>query len=427
MVGASSGLPSDRPAGTRGAPLLQTANITPYPALASSKLFKELSELRHVRNFGRVILPISSAFFIYTFGWGVTSPIFSIYVNNVTGNAFLTGLVLSVTSMAGVFLNIPFGMVEDRMNMKRVLQVVLLFYSALALLYPHADSLTSLLALSVGRGVASSFLWLTSWAYIFSYTERASKGKETGFFSDMNDLASAVSPVVGGLVSIVSFFFPFYILSGTSFAAFVVITVFLKEIPRPEKASLKLQFAKLSGHMRESMFVKTVFLIVVFYALINVYYSFLSVFLNGEGLSIPLIGVILTVALAPAVSLEVPMGSLVDRRGIRRTLSIAVVLTAATAVLIPLSRDFYYIAVVVTAFTVSYTMIFIALYSRMSDVMQKDKVAMTGAIATFKDLGYTVGPLLAGFLIEALGMTNTFYIVGAGFILLLPVALVMHD
>lgn len=406
---------------------LATRPYNPRPGLVTSELFKELSELRHIRNFHRVILPVSSAFFIYTFGWGVTAPVFSIYVNDVTGNPFLTGLVLSITTMAGIFLNIPFGMVEGRMNMKRVLQVVLLGYSVLALLYPQANSVASLLMLSVGRGIASSFLWLTSWAYIFSYTEEASKGKETGFFSDMNDLASAVSPIVGGLVSTVSFFFPFYILSGTSLAAFAVVTIFLEESPAPVKASLKLQFAKLSFYMREKWFLKTVLLIVVFYALINAYYSFLAVFLNDEGISIPLIGVILTVALVPAVSLEVPMGHLVDRRGIRRTLSIAIVLTTITAVLIPVSNNFYYIAVVATAFTVSYTMIFIALYSRMSDIMREEKVAMTGAIATFKDLGYTLGPLVAGFLIGALGMTSTFYIVGAGFVILLPVALFLHD
>ena len=82
-------------------------------------MFKELSELRHINNFSRVILPISSAFFIYTFGWGVTSPVFSIYVNDVTGNAFLTGLILSMTTMAGVFLSIPFGIILDRMNMSQ--------------------------------------------------------------------------------------------------------------------------------------------------------------------------------------------------------------------------------------------------------------------------------------------------------------------
>ncbi|HZW84805.1 MAG TPA: MFS transporter, partial [Nitrososphaerales archaeon] len=249
----------------------------------------------------------------------------------------------------------------------------------------------------------------------------------TGFFSDMNDLASAVSPIVGGLVSIVSFFLPFYILSGTSLAAFAVVTVFLKESPAPVKASLKLQFARLSVYIRQKKFLKTVFLIIVFYALINVYYSFLSVFLNGEGISIPLIGVILTVALVPAVSMEVPMGHFVDRRGIRKTLSIAIVMTTVTAVLIPLSRNFYYIAVVVSAFTISYTMIFIALYSRMSDIIGEEKVAVTGAIATFKDLGYTIGPLLAGLLIELVGITDTFLVVGSGFIVLLPVALVLHD
>lgn len=121
------------------------------------------------------------------------------------------------------------------------------------------------------------------------------------------------------------------------------------------------------------------------------------------------------------------MGHLVDSRGVRRTLSLAVVLTTVSAILIPLSSDLYYTLVVVTAFTISYTMIFIALYSRMSDVVREEKVAMTGTIATFKDLGYTVGPLLAGFLIGFLGMANIFYVVGAGFVILLPVSLILRD
>jgi MFS family permease len=390
-------------------------------------MFKELSDLRHVRNFNRVILPVSLAFFIYTFGWGVTSPVFSIYVSKVTGSPFLTGLILSITTMAGIFLNIPFGIIESRLNMKRVLQVVLLFYSGLALLYPQATSFLPLLALSIGRGLASSFLWLTSWAYIFTYTDKAFRGKETGFFSDMNDFASSVSPIVGGLLSILSFLFPFYVLSITSFIAFVVVSISLTEIPRPQKASLGLQMAKLSDHMRDMMFAKTVFMIVVFYALINVYYSFLPVFLNGEGISIPMIGIVMTVALLPAVALEVPIGHLLDRYGIRKTLSAAVLLTAATAIMIPLSNDFYYASVVVTAFTACYTVIFIALYSRMSDVMRRDKIAMTGALATFKDLGYTTGPLLAGTMMGSIGIGNTFLIAGAGFILLLPVTLTLHD
>ena len=59
--------------------------------------------------------------------------------------------------MAGIFLNIPFGLIEDRLNMKRVLQVVLLFYSGIALLYPQADGFLPLLLLSIGRGLASPF------------------------------------------------------------------------------------------------------------------------------------------------------------------------------------------------------------------------------------------------------------------------------
>ncbi|MDE1798267.1 MAG: hypothetical protein KGH63_02585, partial [Candidatus Micrarchaeota archaeon] len=116
-------------------------------------MFGELNDLRHVSKFNRGVLPLSVVFFIYTFGWGLTSPIFSIYVQNVTGSLFLTGLVLSMTTMMGIFLNIPFGILMGRMNLKRILQAVLLAYAALALLYPLANSLPTLLLVSVARGV----------------------------------------------------------------------------------------------------------------------------------------------------------------------------------------------------------------------------------------------------------------------------------
>jgi MFS family permease len=390
-------------------------------------MFKEFGELGHIVNFKRVIFPISIAFFIYTFGWGITSPIFSIYVENVTGNLFLTGLILSLTTMMGIFLNIPFGIIENRMNVKRVLQIVLVIYSALALLYPVANTFLSLLLVSVTRGVASSFLWLTSWAYVFAYAEKSAKGKEIGFFSDMNDFASALSPIVGGLISVLSFFLPFYVLSLTSLTAFIVVSLFLKETPKSEKASLNVQVTTLLNYMRNSRFVKTVFLIIVFYALINVYYSFLPIFLNSEGVAIPLIGVILTVALLPAVALEVPIGNLIDRHGIRKTLAVAASLTTLTAVMIPFSNSLYITVAIVTAFTMSYTVIFIALYSRMSDIMGESKTAITGAIATFKDLGYTLGPLAAGALMGFISVRDTFLITGAAFALLIPVALLLHD
>jgi MFS family permease len=381
-----------------------------------------------------VILPVSVAFFVYTGGWGIASPVFSIYIQNVTGNLFLTGIILSLTTMMGIFLNIPVGLAESRINMKRVLQVVLLIYSVLAILYTVADSFLPLLLVSITRGIASSFLWLTSWAYIFSYAEKEVKGKETGFFSDMNDLASAIFPVIGGFATIISFFLPFYLLSLTCFTAFLVVSLFLKNIPKPLRAHSGHQTATIVKTMRSKRFVKTIFLIVVFYALINVYYSFLSVLLYSDGISIPVIGILLTVALLPAVALEVPMGNAVDRFGVRKTLTISAVFTTITAVLIPLpssiipyAGNLYYTMAVLIAFTASYTMIFIVLYSRMSDTLGENKVAMTGAIAAFKDLGYTLGPLIAGFLMGFISISMTFLLTGIAFIFLVPVALTLHD
>ncbi|MGP8127857.1 MAG: hypothetical protein ACLP9D_08620 [Candidatus Bathyarchaeia archaeon] len=38
------------------------------------------------------------------FSWGVTSLVFLIYVNSVTRSAFLTGFVLSITTMTSIIL-----------------------------------------------------------------------------------------------------------------------------------------------------------------------------------------------------------------------------------------------------------------------------------------------------------------------------------
>ncbi len=390
-------------------------------------MFKEIEDLRHFRNFSKVILPISVAFFIYTFGWGVVSPMFSIFVNNITKSTFLTGVILSATTIFGIFLNIPFMVIESRINMKRVLQVVLLSYVGFALLYPMANSTVSLVLVSMGRGIASSFLWLTSWAYVFDFANRKARGEESGFFSSMNDFASGVAPLVGGFATLVAFLFPFYILAATSFTAFIIVSLFVHHSPKLKKVPARDQFATLLRNMKKLNFMKTMFLVVLFYALINIFYSFIAIFLNSEGISVFYIGVMLTVTLLPAVALEVTIGNLVDKHGVRKILSLAAVLAAATGVMFTLSSNIFYIAAFILAFTISYTAIFIALYSRMSDLIKKEGITLMGPIAAIKDLGYTIGPLVGGWMIGAISIGPAFMVAGAAFILLVPVALALND
>jgi hypothetical protein len=52
---------------------------------------------------------------------------------------------------------------------------------------------------------------------------------------------------------------------------------------------------------------------------------------------------------------------------------------------------------------------------------------MTGAIATFKDLGYTIGPLMAGLLMIFISIQSMLLVTGIAFLLLVPVALLLRD
>jgi DHA1 family multidrug resistance protein-like MFS transporter len=390
-------------------------------------MLKEMIELRRVRSFSKVFLPLSVSFFVYSFGWGLVSPIFSIYVNDITGSAFLTGAILSITTLFGIFLNVPFGIIEDRLDMKKVLQAVLAAYFVLALLYPMAKDVPSLVAISVLRGLASSLLWLTSWTYMFYYAQKKAKGRETALFSGMNDLASAVSPLLGGLLSAAFFLMPFYFLGAASLLSLAIVTFFLDSSPKIERAPLKAQLEAVMSYARRAEFLKTVYLVVVFYALINVFYSFVSILLQSEGLSVFQIGLLLTVSLLPTAALEVWIGEFIDRHGVRKTLSAASVLALALGVALPLSGSLLLIVPVILLFTLAYTTIFIALYARMADITKKEGIVMIGAMASIKDLGYTIGPLLAGVVAGAAGLQAAFVLAGVGYAALLPVAITLKD
>ncbi len=132
-------------------------------------------------------------------------------------------------------------------------------------------------------------------------------------------------------------------------------------------------------------------------------------------------------ALSTAFVLEVPLGNLIDKYGVRKILSLAAVFAAATGVLFTLSNNIFYVATFILAFTISYTTIFIALYSRMSDLIKKEGITLMGPIASIKDLGYTIGPLVGGWMIGAVSIGPAFMAAGAAFIILMPVALTLHD
>ncbi len=52
---------------------------------------------------------------------------------------------------------------------------------------------------------------------------------------------------------------------------------------------------------------------------------------------------------------------------------------------------------------------------------------MTGAITAFRDVGCTICALMVGVLRQSMSIRKVFLLTGAAFILLIPIALTLHD
>ncbi len=112
---------------------------------------------------------IAGMMFWFEFGFGFIDPWWSIYIEKITDNLFITGVIISLFSLAGLALALPLGQVIDRFDHKVIIRISLVMYLIVAGLYFTAGYLNSVVLLVAAvliNGVSSIIIYETSQAYV---------------------------------------------------------------------------------------------------------------------------------------------------------------------------------------------------------------------------------------------------------------------
>jgi MFS family permease len=373
--------------------------------------FHDYFRFNQCKNAIKLFLPISVAYFFFNFGWGLTTPIFSIFINRVTGDLFLTGIIVGVFGLVGMLTDVPFGIVVDKIPPKKLIQISLAAYLIVTLAYTFATNFWMLLAVRIAHALIGSLMWVAVWTFIYSKVGKRCAGQEIGLFSEFYDVAGTIAPILGGLIVVIGFFVPFYLLSIFCFAAFIVITLYLPDIKnhRTHDGYLKQMKNEIFDVFKiGDSFYFLVFFIVVYYSIANVVGVFLPIILLQSGFGFGMIGLVIAVTTLPSVLLEMPTGAFIDRIGKSRAVLIGLLITAACTLMLSLTFNSYAVIGVMFVFGIASVLLTLLANSLASSfIIKGERGGFSGVVSFFKDIGNFAGPVLGGLSLKLVGVSST--------------------
>lgn len=354
------------------------------------------------------------------FGMSVVMPFISVYLYYYQGvSAGLVGLAMFVSSSVGAVFQLVGGEMCDRLGRRLtlVMGLAVLIASFLMLGWavsaraPYGLYLLILCATRVGTGlfrpipniIAADLVPMEKRLEAFSLLRI---GQNAGF---------ALGPVVGGFMALLSYSSMFYFTAATSGIYLLLVVIFIGETRSGAPAS-RLDVADLRRIPADRPFM--VFSVLVF--LVSVVYSQmytpLSVYAKGfVGLSEPEIGVLFAINGTMVVVAQYAVTRLTGRQRLTRSMGMGVLLYALGFGLVAVSHGFPMLALCIVTITLgelTYMPPQTTLTANLSSGESRGRYQGISGLSSM--LGFAVGPLLGGLLLDSLPAAEAWAIVALG-------------
>jgi MFS family permease len=355
--------------------------------------------------------------FVIMLGFGIVAPILPLYARSFGVGYGAAGLLISVFAMARLVFDLVAGPMVDRYGERAVATggiAVLVVSSVLTGLAPNFAM--AVVFRGVG-GAGSSAMFAAVYSYLLKVVPKQQMGRTLGlFYGAFNVGIIAGAPLGGFIAHQVGLASPLFFYAGLLAAAGVLVWHYLHSPVRPagdadadgEPEGL---VARL-GVLLRTTGVVTALVVNLAYAwmIAGVYDTLIPLFGRERlGLSTVGIGVVLAVALATELMVMYPAGAAADRMGRRPVLIPSLAGMAVLTVVVGQAGSPLVYAVLLGAFGVTTGVAGVVPTALLSDVAPERSAGT--AIGLFRfcgDLGFILGPLVAGAVAGAWGFGASF-------------------
>ncbi|MEM2739428.1 MAG: MFS transporter [Candidatus Bathyarchaeia archaeon] len=354
------------------------------------------------RSYPRVYFELLASSFTLIMSMSLTSSFLPIFAYELDPSGILVGLVTSAWFLSRIFMEIPSGILADRIGRYRLLVSGLALSSIGALLCSISVSIYMLIAGRALWGLGTGLFFMSSTAIIFDTFHQNVRGTALGTFQSMEFIGSFIGAPIGGFMSsFIGFRGVFLSAAALTFTSYLI--AYRSMEAKHSGSGIYRVDVSLSSVRRVLPGVRNIGLTAVY---TNSFTRMLTwngisgtvfpLYLNIDlGIDVEVIGIVMGVRTLGVIASTAISGRLSDRLGRKPMISLGLLLEAVGLYSYTLVST--YLPVIFIAFVEGFGrgMVLTSLMVLLSEIAPPDlRGSALGVYRTFMDLGGFIGPVI---------------------------------
>jgi len=351
----------------------------------------------------------------------VRMPVLALFAESLGASPERIGVIVSVSTLTGVFLKLPSGALSDIYGRRILLRIGVIAFGIPPFFYPFISDLNVLTLLRLFHGLATAIFAPSALATVAElYRER--RGAALGTYTACTQSGALLGPFIGGYLAFAYGYSSAFLTAGLFGCAAIVLFYSLHLSPPPPRLHDKGLASVWSEMWRGFSIVarnRKVLVTSSTDAAKMIANGALMAFLPLYGISVGLnageVGLLFTIQSLTSFVSKPIMGRVSDRMGRQPLIMLGLLICAVTFVSIPHVSELALLLVLSAGFGFGEAVVSSSSSAFVADSSEfKTLGAGMGMQGTIGDIGHASGPLLAGVLIANMSYAGAFAII-AGF------------
>lgn len=398
-----------------------------------------LKLIRFYKNYQHKKHPVINIICLITLFWAIAYSSFEyfipLFLDNLNQNFIVIGLILSIPSIIAVLLDTSIGYSQIKFKRKHLLIFSLLIFILISLILNFSGNLViSIMIAMFLYGLAFDLFDITSYSTVFIHSSKKTSSSNLSLKEMFEAIGIIIGGVIIGLVFSKSPSGATFVFGISSFLGLLLVLRFYKEKQSAiKKSDKKHTIFQLLKNFKSLLKGKTLYLLILAMAITlwdGLFFGFESLFATkfhnpyiNENI---FAGILMALYVSPILFLEHIFGFFEDKIGKKNFIIIGLLIASLGIFLISLSSNIFLLSLSVM---ISSFGIFSVAWPAVSGLFEDKSTQMigrgesgeaVGLLEIFENIGYIIGPILGGILINSLDFGLTFKTL-AGLMLVLSI------
>ncbi len=326
----------------------------------------------------------------------------------------LIGWAVMVSTIPGILISLPAGLLRDRIGTKPLLLGALFVFASAPFLYLLVRTIGQLALIRFYHGFATAIFGTVVGAEIVARYP-TDRGHALGVYSAISTVGRSLAPFLGGALISLGGFPAVYI--GCAIAGVLALTLGTQtstELVSPQASRKKPFTHHLTAVLGDHLVLTTSVVEAVQYLVFGSVEAFLAVYTAHHGWPAWRIGLLLGVQLVVVVLFKPRIGRLSDRYGRRPAILSGLALGALAVAALPFTSQFIPLFIINAIFGTGFAATTAATGALVGDRAHSGGFgASIGVLRSIMDVGQAIGPVLTGLLIQTGGYRLAFVTLAA--------------